>query len=843
MKSVDLMVPDWKEFDSFTGVDALQTVAQGDRREAFEACLAQLQANYNGGVDYQLAASQTLLCRETAAALYDRFTARETRYRQGTRPRLEAVVAACTAGLTGQRNIMLALMRCCRDLYKKNPKRDMFQDEDYIFGGAEEELIEKGEELCECLGRLFVGLCEIAGIPARLVIHDIGGHIAAEALVDNQWAYVDPRAGMYFEKSDGTMASTWELWNTPGILRQQPDRVRADVSDRWTWEERIWKCERLFFHPDEVTGLVNYSLSDAGRYTYAQVSRAQATELGLWEINKRYNVLRRMIFGLAEDEWRLTWPAQPLRKRSLIYRNDGFSPFSVHVPPMSPAQMAERFIDPLAATNVDILEWGLGPGSVFCYDTKVGQVCGEALTGEQRAKLRDCDRRVWRNVTGMIADGVCPLKAAIDRGHELGLKVFTRLEMNHEYGPASEDNWKWVGLVGDFNKRNPHYRIPGCVNLDFKHPGVRQFKLAILREAAERGSDCLSLDFAVYPPYFEKPDAIIMTGFMRDVRRMADEIGAAQVRRIELMARFPARRAMEYGLDWRTWMLEKIVDAVVPSFDDYGTVFDLDLDEFISQRNRTGVRVYGCLFQELGFCGTDPTPEDEKGGRKYDRPKTRDIWYAQAMLFHRAGVDGLQLAMAADEWNQYPLSFEAKPAGGPWTKSNMEGRPLPFFNDLAAPDKLLYADKRYKANQVSPKKPTLILAAKSDPETVKIRIADDPFKAAADGRQMMAQLIVYGNRWLESGEELVVTINNRGQLWINAESLSWDKPVPERHNYLDPDWWRVGEYAAGFDAAWLQLGSNTLEFVLDKPVGAPSPPLPIRWIDLRIYYKKGTSDE
>ena len=836
MNNDDVTVSGRNELDSFTGAGGLDAIGQGDRREAVRACLAQMDANYNGGVDYQLAAGQTLLCSETAPFLYDRFTERKTRYRRGTRPRLEAVVAECTAGRASERDAMLALMRFCRDLYKKNPGRDMFRDKDYIYGGAEEELIEKGEELCECLGRLFVGLCEIAGIPARVVIHNIGGHIVAEALVNNHWAYVDPRAGMYFIKPDKTMASTWELWQTPEILRQQPDHVKADVSDRWSWEERLWKCERMFFHPDEVTGFANYSLADAGRYAYGQVSQAQATGLGLWEAAKRYHGLRLKILGLAEDEWRLTWAAQPLRKRSLIYRNDGFSPFFLHIPPMTRDDMCERYIDPLAGTNVDILEWGLGPGSVFCYDTRVGQVMGEPLTDEQRAILCEGDRLVWRNVTGMIAAGACPLKAAIDRGHEIGLKVYTRLEMNHEYGPPSEDNWMWVGLVGDFNKQNPQFRIPGQVNLDFKHEEVRRFKLAILREAAEKGSDCLSVDLAVYPPFFEAPDAALMTAFLRELRAMADAVGVAQARRIELMVRFPARRAMEFGLDWRTWMREKIVDAVVPSFDDYGTVFDLDLDEFISLRNRTGVRVYGCMFQELGFCETDPSPEDENIGRKHDRPKTRDIWYAQAMLFHRAGVDGIQLAMAADEWNQYPLSFEARPAGGPWTKVNRAGRPLPFFNDLADPDKLLYADKRYKANQASPRQPTIIVTDKPVPETVTIRIADDPVRAADDGRRMTARLIVYGNRWLGEGEELVVTINDRGQLRINARALSWDKPVFGRHNYFDPDWWRVGEYTARLDASWLQLGPNRFDFSLVPTTGSGSGPLEIRWIDLQVSF-------
>ena len=167
-----------------------------------------------------------------------------------------------TAGCNTQREKMLALMRFCRDLYKK---REGIPFSEYIYGGTEEQLIDKGEELCECLGRLMVALCEIAGMPGRIVMHDVGGHITSEILVDGHWAYVDPRVGLYFVKPDGLLASTWDLWQNPALLRQQTDQVKADLSARWTWEERLWKCEKKYFHPAEVNGFENYSLADAAR--------------------------------------------------------------------------------------------------------------------------------------------------------------------------------------------------------------------------------------------------------------------------------------------------------------------------------------------------------------------------------------------------------------------------------------------------------------------------------------------------------------------------------------------------------------------------------------------------
>jgi len=798
-----------EELSAYSGVSAVNVIVREDCRKVFEVNHAQMKANYDSGVDFQLRNNCSLLCPQTADFLYSQFTPETACYKRGSRPVLEKIVKRLIRNLKTERERALILMRFCRDLYKKYPDRNN-HDADYIFGGTEEQLIEKGEELCECLGRLFVALCEIAGIPARYVIHISGGHIVAEAYVESKWAYIDPRCGVYFLKPDGQFASTWDIWNDPNIIYQQSATVKADISERWTWEERAWKCKNIFFAPQEITGLANYSLNDSSRYKYSQVSQALATKLGLWKQNKIYRSLIRRIFGISQDMWCLSWERRQLRKVPLIYRNDGFTPF--YHKPISAKQMSEHFIEPLSGTNVNILEWGLGPGSVFCYDTKAGQVFLEDLTEQQRSKLRHGDINVWQNVTGMIRRGIDPLKFAVTRGHELGLEVYSRLEMNHEYGPASDDNWMWVALVGDFNKNNPQFRIPGSsAHLDFKYTEVREFKLAILREAVERGSDGISLDFSVYPPHFENPDPEILTEFIRDVRKMTNEAAAVRNRRIKLMVRFPARTAEKIGLDWKRLMQETLVDAVVPSFSTCSAKeFDIDIDEFISMRNRTGVKVYGCLWQALGFFTTDPTPEDEKAGRKYDKPKTKDLYFAQAMLLHRAGVDGLQLAMSSDEW-----------------------RHNPFFNTLADPEKMLYSDKRYMVNQESPVKVLTLRSGES--QAVSLRIADDPVQALKDGQKPRAVILVYCNRLLEENEKLDIQVNTARKFSLTAETLAWNKPVSGEIDLFDPDWWRTGEYSLEIKASLLKLGTNRLEFTC---FCSPTEKLEIRWIDLKIEYQK-----
>src|SRR5690606_21465378 len=159
---------------------------------------------------------------------------------------------------------------------------------DYMYGGTEEELIAKPDILCETLSRLMIALCEVAGFPGRIVMHNLGGHICTEIYIEGSWAYIDPRVGIYFLKPDGTFASVWDLTEDPSIIYKQSNEIKSEVSDKWTWEARAWRCKNMYFNKNEVNGFQNYSLSEASRYNYVQVSQREATDAGLYKINKKY---------------------------------------------------------------------------------------------------------------------------------------------------------------------------------------------------------------------------------------------------------------------------------------------------------------------------------------------------------------------------------------------------------------------------------------------------------------------------------------------------------------------------------------------------------------------------
>jgi len=815
------LITSLEDLTPYTGRAAELTIAGEARRRAFRANYAQLFINYGNTVDFQLRQEQVILCEETVDFLYSEFTPLIIRYEPGSRPQLEEVVGRATDGCTSDRDAAVRLMRLCRDLYHDRWYTAEFDH--YVYGGTEEQLLEKGEILCECLGRLHVALCEIAGIPGRVIMHVVGGHICSEVYVDEHWAYFDPRCGMYFEKSDGSLASVRDLLENPALIHAQREELKAEVSPWFTWEERAWKCEHKYFTPAEINGYQNYSLSEAHRYRYDQKPNYQATADGLFVVNGDYIEAANDAFGLEGDGFRHQWGTQPLRRIPLAYRQDGFSMYFYPEPPMTPASLREGLVDPFRDTNVATLVWGLGPGSVLCYDTKVGEVYGAGLTEEQWRAGRQGDRYVHQNVTGLIRSGGDPLRLACDRAHELGLELIARLEMNHEYGPASEDCWNWVSFVGSFNKKHPEYRLPGSVRLDFKHEEVRSFKLAILQEAIEAGADGVSVDLAVYPPFFEDPKAgtPIMTQFVRQARNVLDEAGARQGRHLKLMARVPAWDADTLGLDWQTWMKEGLLDCIVPTHLAANERFDINVDEFMSMANRTGVKVVPTLWQALGFIDTDERPEDGETDRvRYDKPKTRGMFYAQALLFHRAGVHGLQLGMAEMEWRRWP-----------------------WLDDLADPDRVAFADKHY---MVDPKPHCPVQFVGPGRRVVPLRIGDDVAAAIDAGYEVRVELVLYCTP-IQAGTRLEIRVNGRGPAVVDDGTPVAgpdDAPLDAAQiggAIFDREWWRQGERRVWVNAEWWQLGNNEISLGLSCCPPSATVALSITWVDLLIYYTQPES--
>ena len=517
----------------------------------------------------------------------------------------------------------------------------------------------------------------------------------------------------------------------------------------------------------------------------------------------------------------------------LAYRNDGFSLYFIAEPPMTPDYLAAHYIDPLVHSSIKALIWGIGPGAgVFTYNTELGEIYGDRLTERQWRMCRPRDRWVNANVHALIEEVECPLRTVAQRAHEHGMEVYGRYPMQRGYAPL--DKWMGVVFTGEFPRQHPEYWIPGtsCF-LDFKHEEVRNFKLGIIREVVSAGFDGIFMDFCTKAgPFFERPDGEVMTGFMRDCRSMFEEIRCREGRDLRIWVRIPARGATALGLDWRTWMREQLVDCLVPSFAEAGPgkmgyEFCVSRDRFVELGKETGCKVYGFIWHDLGLVSHDPAPD---GRMRYAKPITREMLQAQALLHHRSGVDGIQLAWG---WGD-ELSYR------PWAA------------DLADPGKLSIADKHYMVD-VGPHIPVRFplpaeapLVSEAD---VPLRIADDLSEARCEGHHATATLIFH-SRGLKAGEKLAIHVNDNGLIEIaggSAEETGKEPPVEwkvkERGALIgegpwifEPNWWKRGEHRVVVPPEWLRTGDNTIRMRYSAGSHDVEPPYWVSWIDLRLDY-------
>jgi len=274
----------------YMGENIPGVIPDEDRRELYRANWDQLHINYGDNVEWQRLRKQILLCDETREYLYGTPPA-PVRYVKGTRPILEKHVAESTKDAKTDREKVLALMVFCRDLYKKHGT-----SKNFFYGGTEEDLIKKGEDLCECLGQLMVALCEIAGFPGRIVMH-MAGHITSEIYFEDHWAYIDPRYGSFFVDGTDRMLSVDEIMQNREVILSQPDYVRTYQSARWPYEDKIKGCYNRYFAPGETQCLCEYSLMDADEYSYEWKSDEHLTRDGMEIAILHYRAANEKIYG------------------------------------------------------------------------------------------------------------------------------------------------------------------------------------------------------------------------------------------------------------------------------------------------------------------------------------------------------------------------------------------------------------------------------------------------------------------------------------------------------------------------------------------------------------------
>lgn len=365
----------------------------------------------------------------------------------------------------------------------------------------------------------------------------------------------------------------------------------------------------------------------------------------------------------------------PPRHGSLLLavNDDGFSAF--HSGRYQSADDLRRAMLAFKDTQVAIMEWCVIAGSRANYPSKVTELIGSGMTEFPRRG----DELAHTTLKRMADAGEHTLKIVADACHEAGLACYASLRMNGDYAESLEGGSFARYANSSFWWRHPQLRITNAAGksgqrFSFAFPQVREFKLSILREVVQQDIDGINLDFQRHPVFFgfEKPmtdafkarygieaDGIsqddprwvplryaIMSGFVRDVRRLLDEAGRAKGRHLGLSVRVDWKKYPTWGCDITTWLKEGLLDYLVIGQHGLGG-YDFDITPFVKMAAGSGCAV---LFgEEAILSGHDRTAEEDRliaAGKMKPAPRsllTREHYEKRAASLRAAGAQGIHL--------------------------------------------------------------------------------------------------------------------------------------------------------------------------------------------------------
>ena len=207
-----------------------------------------------GSVDRVLTERMVRLCAETADFLYGEFTPTRVPQFAACPPGLRTSHAAATRGCVTPEERVAGIARFAAALQEKiqDPSLDAM-----TVGGTEEAIVARGSDWCTDVARVGCILCQVAGVPARLVfLVDTAvaytGHVICEAYREGVWGAVDASTAVVYRHANGKPASTWELMASPALIA-----AHAAPRAGYTTVGQF-----------RAAAIANYFLADRARYDY-----------------------------------------------------------------------------------------------------------------------------------------------------------------------------------------------------------------------------------------------------------------------------------------------------------------------------------------------------------------------------------------------------------------------------------------------------------------------------------------------------------------------------------------------------------------------------------------------
>ncbi|RPI80442.1 MAG: hypothetical protein EHM42_12100 [Planctomycetaceae bacterium] len=179
----------------------------------------------------------------------------------------------------------------------------------------------------------------------------------------------------------------------------------------------------------------------------------------------------------------------------------------------------------------------------------------------------------YRNPKSLADAGHNPPAVVVEECHKRNMAAFVSLRMNDTHDGQHPRGKLPNPELPTFKRHNLDWLVETLdrwTALDYRRPQVRALKLRVIEEFFDRWDfDGIELDWLRHTLNFprgeEQKSAKHLTDFLRKVRRMLDERGAARGRPIELAVRVPER--LEWcllgGYDVPAWIDEGLCDMLI----------------------------------------------------------------------------------------------------------------------------------------------------------------------------------------------------------------------------------------------------------------------------------------
>ncbi len=178
---------------------------------------------YNPGISCWQANHNIRFNPETAAYLYSDYTPLEVHYQAGSLPEFEAIVRDFQLELIAgdEAKALFILRSVIPRVIPHSSSPPLGWNDSGGFGLTDEELLIGGTAACHQQSRIFVRLCQVLGIPARIIFlaYREGHHTIAEFHAGGKWIMADVTQGLVFPGPDNRLMSAAECHRRDGAYR------------------------------------------------------------------------------------------------------------------------------------------------------------------------------------------------------------------------------------------------------------------------------------------------------------------------------------------------------------------------------------------------------------------------------------------------------------------------------------------------------------------------------------------------------------------------------------------------------------------------------------------------